>query len=221
MKQPQNIEPHPESNDIDGWRRAVKEERLSTFPLEAIVAAIQDLGVNSDIEVINALAQFLSLKVLDILEGKVRKSYPNKGDDIVQATHYKIIESVLSPNTADGKALRKFFRKKLNERLLDVLKSYQGQKQNRKKLESAVQSGVESFDMSSSEHYESLYVEEVLSLIQDDKKRLAFRLYMEGVPVKSKDESSISDAIGKSDKTIHSWIKEIQSQLKLIVEKQS
>jgi hypothetical protein len=37
-------EPPPEPTDLNGWRRALAEDRLRDFRPEAIVAAFQDLG---------------------------------------------------------------------------------------------------------------------------------------------------------------------------------
>jgi hypothetical protein len=211
MKKPQKKEPNLESNDIDGWRRVVKEKRLSEFSLEAIVAAIQDLGFDSDSEVIDALALHLSDSVMRILRRRVRKTYPNAGLDIIQATHDKLIDAVLSPQTADGKALRKAFLARLNFRLGDVIRAQE-------RHEPPDPFNDESFDSENPSISEYAYVEEILSRIVDDDKRLAFRLHMEEVPVKSKRTMSISKALNKSDTTIETWIKEIQKQLKTIVE---
>jgi hypothetical protein len=57
-------------------------------------------------------------------------------------------------------------------------------------------------------------VESVLQLVKDDRKRLAFRLYMEGVPHKSSRSHSIAEALGIDEKTARQWVKEVQSFLK-------
>lgn len=220
MTQPNNDDAHPDSNDIEGWLLAAKEDRIRTIPLGAIVAAIQDLGVNSDVELINSLAAILSIRTLALLRGLVRKSYPNSGEDIVLDAHNKIIKSVFLPSSPDGKALRLYFGKKLKERLADSIRSFRREEKKRDKAIEEAKAEGEAYDMSSQEHSESLYVEEVLELVKDDRKRLAFRLYMDDVPVKSKDGDSICKALGKSDKTIRAWIEEVQNQLKTIVEKQ-
>lgn len=61
---------------------------------------------------------------------------------------------------------------------------------------------------------ETADVERVLAHIKDWRKRLAFRLYMEGVPFGSKKASSIAEAVGKGPKTVEKWITEIQDLLK-------
>ena len=50
--------------------------------------------------------------------------------------------------------------------------------------------------------------------IKDDQKRLAFRLFMDGLPFKSKKYDSIAKALGIDEKTARLWIEEIQKQLK-------
>ena len=214
MKQPKKNDAHPDSNDVEGWRLAVKEDRLSKFPLEAIVAAIQDLGVDSDVLLIDALALYLSNKVMHILRSRVRKSYPNEGLDIIQATHDKLIDAVLTPQSADGKSLRKAFIPRLNFRLGDAIRA-----QERRQPPAPFDDEI--FDDGKPTVFEHARVEEILSRILDDDKRLAFRLHMEGVPVTSKRTMSICKALNKSDATIDLWIKEIKSQLKTIGEEQS
>jgi hypothetical protein len=55
--------------------------------------------------------------------------------------------------------------------------------------------------------------------IPDNLKRLAFRLYMEDVPSKTKDEKthSIAKAVGKDEKTVRIWIRECIDILKVKV----
>jgi hypothetical protein len=50
--------------------------------------------------------------------------------------------------------------------------------------------------------------------ISDYRKRLAFRLFMEGLRCKSKKSISIAKAVGADEKTVRLWIEEIQGQLK-------
>jgi hypothetical protein len=61
---------------------------------------------------------------------------------------------------------------------------------------------------------EEIDVESVLANVTDYRKRLAFRLYMDDVPFKSKKANSIAKALGISDKTAEHWIGEVQELLK-------
>ena len=68
---------------------------------------------------------------------------------------------------------------------------------------------------------EKMDVEDVLSNIVDDRKRLAFRLHMEGIPLDSKRTASIAKVLGVSSKTAGQWIEEVQTQLRHIVGEES
>jgi hypothetical protein len=62
---------------------------------------------------------------------------------------------------------------------------------------------------------EQLNVNRILECIGDDRKRLAFYLFMNDVPYKSKrkDVNSIAKALGISEKTAREWIKEVRETL--------
>jgi hypothetical protein len=62
---------------------------------------------------------------------------------------------------------------------------------------------------------ERIDVARVLERVTDDRKRLAFYLYMDRVPYKSKKWNSIAKAINKSSETAKDWIEEVQELLKL------
>jgi hypothetical protein len=44
MNRPTDEDPPPNSTDLDAWRQAVTDGRYKQYRLEAVVAAIQDLG---------------------------------------------------------------------------------------------------------------------------------------------------------------------------------
>ena len=50
--------------------------------------------------------------------------------------------------------------------------------------------------------------------IKDDRKRLAFYLFMDDLPFKSKKFASIARALGIDERTARQWIEEIKKQLK-------
>jgi hypothetical protein len=59
-------------------------------------------------------------------------------------------------------------------------------------------------------------VENILDQVTDDRKRLAFRLFMDGVPFKSKKTECIADALGISEKTAREWVKEVRELLSAV-----
>jgi hypothetical protein len=226
MNRETDEDPPPDSTDLEGWRDAVNVGHYTRYRLEEIVAAIQDLGPCTDKAVLNPLAKHLSDALLHILRRHVSVNHPNRGRDIIERTHGQIIEAVLQPTSADGKALRVAFVPRVTFRLKDALASEASAARNRKSHEAELRAGDtirrgadgELLDLSqkgdpSRDLDESMDVENILEQVQDDRKRLAFRLFMDGVPFKSKKSASIADALGISEKTAREWVKEVQDLL--------
>jgi hypothetical protein len=269
--------------DVVGWGQAIAGGHLRHMRLEAIVAAIQDLGPLADKRVLNPLAARLSDATLRILRAKVGHNHRNDGLDIIERVHDQIIQAVLRPKSADGKSLRLAFIPRVEFRLIDAIaaearanriptdakpeKNIKGTKAEdvtelagsasgdherpapsdatdtsddedadpaNLNRESATLPGaadptdtLEGEDAGTSSLIrdyslmdgvrdldEMLDVETVLANILDDRKRLAFRLYMDEIPFKSKRSISIASALGISEKTARDWIEEIQEILK-------
>lgn len=110
----------PKSNDLDGWRQAIADNRLRSFRLEEIAAAFQDLGPR-DKEVQRALAKYLSDSILRTLRGLVGFNHPNNGEDIIFRAYHKIFVALLRPASADGKNLRKAFMARVLFRMKDAI----------------------------------------------------------------------------------------------------
>lgn len=239
----------PGSNDLNGWRDAIREDRLSNFRLESVVAAFQDLGAR-DVDVRNALAKHLSTTLLGILRRRVGFHHPNQGNDIILRAHGAIFEALLKPDSADGRGLREAFTPRVLFRLKDALAAEARERRipdesdgRRKpagaapdsssgnngpadggtsdkvaelaydaapfrKLREAALDEVNELD-------EQVNVNRILECIGDDRKRLAFHLFMNDVPYKSKrkDVHSIARALGISEKTARKWIKEVRDIL--------
>jgi hypothetical protein len=224
MKVQPDEEPPPCSTDLEGWRRSVQSGCHANYPMETVIAALQDLGPNADTEVINALALHASATILRILRRLIGRNHPNEGADIIDEVHGQLIEAILSPNTPDGKGLREAFVPRLKFRAADALRAARARRDREQLVEdvTATCEAKHADDIGQKIEMEGrLYVEEVLSHITDERKRLAFRLHMDGIPLKSKRTTSIEQVLGVSSKTAGQWIEEIQAQLKNIVEGQS
>lgn len=219
MDNPIGEEPPPRSTDLDGWRRAVADGRFGNFKMEVVIAAVQDLGPETDPSVLNPLLIHVSDTILRILRGKVGINHRNKGEDIIADAHGQLLAALFDPNSADGKALRTAFVPRIAFRAADAIRV----EQKRETREHAVES-IEALEDKRQpqvdpreELNQKLYVEEVLSHITDERKRLAFRLYMEEYPLESTRSTSISEALGVSAKTAGQWIEEIQALLRNII----
>ena len=114
-------DPAPKSSDLEGWRQAIAQGRLTGFKLEAIAAAFQDLAAHRDSEVQNALAKHLSATIIRILRKKVGRNHPNEGEDIILRVHDVIFMALLRPSSADGYNLREAFIPRLLYRMKDAI----------------------------------------------------------------------------------------------------
>ena len=99
----------PDSADLDGWRLAVSDGAFRRFKMEAVVAAIQDLGPKTDKTVMNPLVLHISDTILRILRWKVGRNHRNEGEDIITHANAQLVQAMLNPKSADGKGLRVAF----------------------------------------------------------------------------------------------------------------
>jgi len=253
-------EPPPRSSDLPGWQQAIADERIHRFPLEALVAAIQDLGPRGDATVRNALAEYLSDSVYRLLDRNVGRNHPNGGRDIVDRVHFQVFEAVAQPKSADGRGLRQAFVSRVLFRLKDAIAKEARERRVPDERAAQTQAKAQEPDPIDAEadredelsesgprpevaRYgeppddpeappskvqrdptlldsvrdadQTIDVNRFLEAnIADDRKRLAFHLYMDGLPFKSKKYPSIAKALDVDEKTSRLWIEEIQDQLK-------
>jgi DNA-directed RNA polymerase specialized sigma24 family protein len=213
-REPRAIAPSP--TDREGWRQAVREASLEAFRMEDIVAAVQHMLRDNDTSLASTLITFLSDKLMRMLTKKVSTNHRNQGKDIIEDAHGVLIAAILQPGSADGKALRTTFGACVRSRLADAIR----RERRRDSRESAYELDTEGeiIEPVDRESWlligESAVVEEALRTIKDPKKELAFRFFMERVPYESKKGTSISKALGISEKTAREWIGEVQTQLK-------
>lgn len=219
-------DPPPKSTDLEGWRRAVTEGRHTGFRPEDIVAAIQDLGPCADKTVLNALAKHLSDALLPILRARVGLNHPNRGEDIIDRVADQLFEAILQPASADGRALRVAFGPRVAFRIKDALAAQaraarqvllrDGDTRSESRTGEGGAATAERMPTQcdpSEAASQGMDVETILEQVTDDRKRLAFRLYMDGLPCKSKKSDSIAKALGISEKTAREWVKEVQELL--------
>jgi hypothetical protein len=226
MSKATDEDPPPDSTDLEGWRQAVNEGHHTRYRLEEIVGAIQDLGPCTDKAVLNPLAKHVSDAVLRILRKHVSVNHANRGLDIIEKTHDQIIEAMLQPTSADGRALRVAFVPRVTFRLKDAFVAEASAARNVKGHKAELQTGramhrgaggaVHDLPRKADLFFavdEKMDVERILEQVKDDRKRLAFRLFMDDVPFKSKKSASIAEALGISEKTAREWVKEVQDLL--------
>ncbi|MGE3637368.1 MAG: hypothetical protein AB7G28_02335 [Pirellulales bacterium] len=213
-------EPPPRSTDLDGWRAAVANGRFCGFPMETVIAAIQDLGLNTDKLVLNPLVLHASDTIVRILRAKVGRQHPNEGEDIITHAHGQLVQSMLNPGCADGKGLRVAFVPRVHFRAADAIRASQkkaGREWTDGELDGRISDRAPDAIDLREELDQQLDVELVLERIADERKRLAFRLSMEGVPLESTKSASVARVLGVSSKTAGKWIEEVRAQLREIV----
>ncbi len=241
----------PKSTDLEGWRKAIEENRLKKFRLEALAAAFQDLRYR-DQQVQHALAKHLSDSIVGMLRKQVGFNHPNGGEDIIYRVHGEIFAALMQPKSADGKALRQRFGSRVLFRMKDAIAKEQRERRSpddimaHKKAKKEKAEGTddgETVDLKASagskseeadpanadtdeeiegpdtdadnglvDSDERLDVKRILDCVSNERKRLAFHLFMNGVPFKTKSENveSIADALGISERTARKWVNEVQ-----------
>ncbi|MDO9223596.1 MAG: hypothetical protein Q7U20_07780 [Caulobacter sp.] len=209
-------EESPEPDDLVGWRRVIADGGLTRCTPESVVAAIQTIGPLGDKRVMNALMKHISDVILRKLRRVIGRNHPNEGRDIIERAHGGLIEAVLQPETADGKALLVAFMARVHHRANDSIRAERlhGKRQPYGEDETAFLRSVDDSHEAMEAHVRR---EQLLRRIEDPRKRLAFRLHMEGLTKGSKKGLSIADVVGRSAKTVGEWIAEIEEQLKELV----
>jgi hypothetical protein len=233
----------PEPTDLDGWRQAISQGLLPKLRLEAIVAAIQDLGPLTDPKILNPLIKHLSDAMTKLLRKLVYTNHPNKGDDIIYRVQSQLFEALLKPNSADGKALRKAFTPRVSFRIKDALAAeYQHSHVpvDRKIHKAAKGRKIAEIVKTAPDHdsgepandsdhndkplpqsadsdltllEQQTDIEKFLKAVPDLRKRLAFHLHMDDIPYGSTRGHSIASALGVSAKTAKEWVEEVQEIL--------
>lgn len=209
-------EPPPGSADLEKWRLAVQKGRFRDFKMESIIAAIQDLGPKTDKRVLNPLVLHVSDTIVRILRWKVGRNHRNQGEDIIARAHAQLIQAMLDPNSADGKGLRVAFVPRIGFRAADAIRAEQKKekREHDRETEPDAEGEAPPQEIDPRQTFdEQMDVERILSHITDERKRLAFRLYIEDVPLESKRSASISKAVGVSAKTAGQWIEETRALL--------
>jgi len=206
----------PDPCDSEAWRRVIGSQQLPTIRGQSLIAAVQQIGSKGDRRVLEPLMKEISDRMMRILRKHIGRNHRNEGWDMIEEAHGKLIEAVLKPKSADGSALRTAFVTTVRLRGADAIRREALHKERYaySEDEAVVPFGQKEF---LSEDEERAHVEAALRRVKDPRKRLAFRLHMDGVPRYSIKVESIASALGVSDKTAETWIKETEEELKTIL----
>lgn len=206
----------PDSTDLEGWRQAVADGSFRALAPEALVAAIQDLGPKCDRRVLNPLVLEASDIIQRVLRRTVGRNHNNEGIDIIDRAHRQLVTAMISPQSADGKGLRVAFFARVEMRAIDAIRAED--KISKREVADDSETEVEDEPGQAFNPWtdvdERMDVERALEAVTDDRKRLAFRLYMEGDKPYAKVGSSIAKTLRVSGKTAAKWIEEVRAILK-------
>ena len=206
----------PDPCDSEAWRHVIESQQLPTIRSQSLVAAAQQIGSKGDRRVLEPLMKEISDRMMRILRKHIGRNNRNEGWDMIEEAHGKLIEAVLKPESADGSALRNAFVATVKLRGADAIRREALYKQRYAYSEDEA---VVPFRQKKflPEDEERAHVEAALRRVKDPRKRLAFRLHMDGVPRHSTKVESIASALGVSAKTAETWIKETKEEIKSIL----
>jgi RNA polymerase sigma factor (sigma-70 family) len=212
----------PLPGDHHTWRRIVEQGQLARFREGVIVGAIRAnyrrKGVDQDF--VREMIVVISDRMLEILRGEISATtFPNRGEDIVEAVHDAMLKALLSPTAADGEGLRKWFKSTLRNRAIDhVRKALKAMNLLPDMVDDP--GGMVDWRTEHFSHAEQdVHVKRILNSIRDKDKRAAFELHMQGVPCGSKKGESISSILGISPDTASNRIAAVQRQLAKMIGK--
>jgi RNA polymerase sigma factor (sigma-70 family) len=216
----QAVEPPPLS-DLDAWKEIVRAGGLDRLRPEAIASLLQAIGPHADQRLVSALVAHFSDEVLKICKWRVPKKRRNRGQDIIDRAHHKLIVAVLTPGSTDGQALCVAFTARVEHRIADAdraerLYAYRNQSFETQLDDEDEEEEIEPPDNMPWDHAEqAAYVERLLSKIPDADKRKAFRLHLLGMAIQpGKGTSSIAQELGVSARTAGEWVRQVQALLK-------
>lgn len=205
--------PWPDAADAAGWTAAALGGDLAGCPPGRLVGALRAHFRDGDRRLVHVLATQVSRVVMRRLRKLIGVGHANRGEDIVVEAHGRIMASVFDPDSADGAEMVDHFWARVRNRGVDVARE-EGRRARRhislaKDDDGEVvlprgrrmDGGAGSIDAS-----------HLLSRIADPKKRLAFRLAMEGMRVRQGDPC-VATVLGCNPKTAARWVVQARETL--------
>lgn len=190
-----STEEGPDPADIQAWRRMVENGSYKSVSHQSLVAAAQSMGPFGDQRILNPIMLEIGDRTMRILRKRIGRNHRNQGYDAIERAHGQLIEAVLKPQSADGSALRTAFVSTVRYRAADAIRREQLETARFSEPEEDETTPTTTCSQPASDMEESAQVESVLRNVRDPRKRLAFRLYMDGVPRNSTKAESIASSL--------------------------
>lgn len=205
----------PAPNDAAGWSRVVADpDRLAGCPPGTAVAALRALYASGDRRIGDALAVRVSGEIVRRLRRKVSIRHANRGDDIVDLAHDALLDAILDPADPEGDHVARHFDERLHFRALDAIRV----ETRRARRFIAFAQGEDGEQLIPTDRRidggagtEPIGV--LLARVPDPRKRLAFRLYLEGMRVRQ-GRPCVATVLGVDPKTAAAWIEQARVVLR-------
>lgn len=203
----------PDAADEAGWAAAVSAGKLGDCPPGEIVRTLRTLFLHGDRRLVEALALHVSDRITRRLRRLIGVDHPNRGEDIIERAHGALMMAVFDPASSDGADLIEAFGSRVRFRGIDAAR-VEGSFHRRHTNLGADDDGelliARGHRMDGGAG--SIDVSHVLGGIADPRKRLAFRLAMEGMRVRTGDPC-VATVLGCDPKTAAKWIAEARAIL--------
>jgi RNA polymerase sigma factor (sigma-70 family) len=204
------------------WQQIVEHGQLARFPEGIIVGAIRANYRRKGIDqgFVREMIVFISDRMLSILRGEIStKTFPDGGNEIVEAVHDAMLEALLSPTAADGEGLRKWFKSTLRKRAIDhvrpALKKMKLMPDMIDDPGGMVDPRTENF----SEAEQAADVQRILDRLCGKGVRDVFELHMQGYRCSSIKAESISSILGIDPDTASKRLASAKQQLEKMIGK--
>ena len=203
----------PEAADGAGWAAIVAAGELVDCPPGKVVGALRALFREGDRRLVQALTLHLSERITRRLRRLISRDHANTGEDIITEAHAKLMAAVFDPDSADGSEMVNNFWPRVRNRGIDAARIEGTHRRRHLPLGTdddgepilprghRVDGGAGSAEVS-----------HIIARIPDPKKRLAFRLAMEGMRVR-KGDLCVASVLGCDPKTAAAWIAEARAIL--------
>lgn len=201
----------PEAADEAGWAAVVDAGELGECPPGLIVGALRALVPRGNPRLVDPLALHLSDRITRRLRRLIGTDHPNDGEDIIERAHGALMAAIFDPDSGDGADLVETFWARLRFRGLDAAR-VEGAFHRRHASLATDDEGEPLLprDRRADGDAGLLDVSHLLTRIGDPRKRLAFRLYMDGMRVRAGDPC-VATVLGCDPKTAAKWIAEARA----------
>jgi hypothetical protein len=202
--------------DPSVWQDLVKTGRLDEHRPEDIVAVCRRLDLAKNQRLAGELMAYISVLATRFLAKRINPNRPNGGKDALVNVRSGMLIAILDPKAADGLGYETAFYAKLRQRLIDELRREDKRRQRYEPFAQDEEGGeIEPADCQTLNPEEMAIMFDVIQRLPDEKRK-AFLLRRAGFEYFSEhaDVPTISSMLGRSDKTVRTWVAEVEQLIR-------